>query len=513
MARKPMLATTGILVALAAVSANPPHPALPPLPSNPLGPLVLPPPPAPSAPPLARIQPEVPRPAPLASLVPPDPAPLIPPPNMLLIPTEPLSPPVPPITAGPAGPPPSVFPPIPRPVAPASPPPSQILEPVSAVHRFAGTYLGGTDTRAVVYAEANGKAEVLVYALGAKQPLARCAVPADKPVIRVGVIPFEGEFSIARAVKQSFNDGRAFVLTTRELAVVGSEGRADWSFALPGRADNGERLVAIAGFDRGAVLLASSELLKDGKSVGRVYALDTATGKQTAFWKFDGGFDAHALFAVDSESRVLFANSGAAVRAISLLRAEQPAQVDHGSAVAHLSAAGKLAFFGAPSSVFVTDGREVWHLTREAAGTGPAGFAVGANGGRAFVPTRGVLSGQPRLAAFKTGRTFAAPEWSADVPKAITAPPVARGDSVYFAAGNVLYRASATTGEIHWKHTLALEPRDALTGMAFDGDDLVTWGGGVVARVSDPPAVPVAPAPRERPRQVFNFSQGVFGSQ
>jgi hypothetical protein len=496
MARKPILAATGVLVALAALSANPPQPALPPLPANPLGPLVQPPPLAPSAPPLARIPVEPPL-LPPAPLIPPIPTAPAVPPGHLLFPNGSLKPP----NVGA------------QPVAPASPPPSQILEPVSAVHRFAGTYLGGTASRAVVYAEADGKAEVLVYALdNTKEPLARCAVPADKPVIRVGVIHFEGEFSVARAVKQTFHDGRAFVLAARELAVVGIEGRAEWSFALPGRADNGERFVALAGFDRGTVLIASSELLKDGKSTGRVYALDSATGKQVAFWKFEGGFDAHALFAVDAQSRVLFANSGSAVRLLQLDRAEPPAQAEHGSAVAHLSAANKMAFFGAPSGALVSDGRENWHLTREAAGTAPAGFAVAPNGARAFVPLRDLQSGQHRLAAYKVG-AFVAPEWALNVPKALTAPPVARGGSVYFAAGNVLYRASATTGEVHWKHTLALEPRDALTGMAFDGDALVAWGGGVVARVADPPAVPVAPAPRERPRQVFNFSQGVFGSQ
>jgi hypothetical protein len=73
--------------------------------------------------------------------------------------------------------------------------------------------------------------------------------------------------------------------------------------------------------------------------------------------------------------------------------------------------------------------------------------------------------------------------------------------------------ASAATGEVHWKHTLALEANDALTGMTFDGDDLVAWGGGVVVRVTDRGDPLVAPAPRERVRQVFHFGPGVFGSQ
>jgi|GEM_PF-3367690 len=502
MARKPLLAAVGALIALAAVSANPPHPALPPLPG------------APSAPP--------PQPQPLAALVPPaavrgEPpksplsirplAPEIPPPSGLLVPIPPTGPIIPPA------------PQVPRvpadigPVAPASPPPSQILEPVSAVHRFAGTYLGGTASRAVVYAEANGKAEVLVYALdGAKEPLTRCAVPADKPVFRFGGVHVEGQLPPPPAVKRAFHDGRAFVLTACELTVVGIEGRVEWSFALPGRADNGERFVGLAGFDRGNVLLASTDL-KEG---GRVYSLNAETGKQGAFWKFEGSFDASALFAIDAQSRMLFAASGSNFWILGLDSADPPAPRTHQSAAHYLSAAGRRAFFGKSSGAFVGDGRELWHLTREAASTGPVGFAVTPNGTRALVPVYDLKSGQHRLAAVAVRGAHNSPvEWTIDVPKAITAPPVARGDSVYFAAGSVLYRANAATGAVHWKHTLALDANDALTGMAFDGDELVTWGGGVVARVSDrgDPVTPIAPAPRERVRQVFHFGPGVFDSQ
>lgn len=489
MARKPLLAATGVLIALAAVSANPLHPALPPLPGAPSA-LPAPPPNL-----TALVQPAAPPSVPSLSPVPP--AGLAVPPSELLVPLAPLVPRVP-ADIGP--------------VAPASPPPSQILEPTSAVHRFAGTYLGGTATRALVYAEANGKAEVLVYAIGgAKEPLARCALPVDKPVFGFGGVHVEGqELPAARAVKQAFSDGRAFVLTARELTVVGIDGRAEWSFALPGRADNGERFVGLAGFDRGNVLLASG----DPKEGGRVYALNTETGKQVAFWKFEGGFHANALFAVDAQSRMLFAASGSDFWILGLDSSDSPAPRTHQSAAQYLSAAGRRAFFGKPSGAFVSDGRELWHLTREAASTGPAGFAVTSNLTRAFVPTRGLQSGQHRLAAFAVRGTNISPlEWTIDVPKAITAPPVARGDSVYFAAGNVLYRASAATGEVHWKHTLALEANDALTGMTFDGDDLVAWGGGVVVRVSDRGDPLVAPAPRERVRQAFNFGPGLFGSQ
>lgn len=468
MARKPLLAAVGALIALAAVSANPPHPALPPLPgtSSALPPL---PPNSTGVLPVGRGSTGAP---PLATPGAPPAAIPVAPPQLHV----PLAPPVPSLPA------------FPQPVAPASPPPSQILEPVSAVNRFAGTYLGGTASRAIVYAEADGKAEVLVYAIGgAKEPFARCAVPVGK---------------------LAFGAGRAFVAAPRELSVVGIEGRVEWSFALPGRADNGERFVAVAGFDGANVLLASS----DPKEGGRVYSLSAETGKQVAFWKFENGFDANALFAVDAQKRLLIACSGPAARVIQLDVTDQSAVTQHGSAASHLSAASGIAIVGAQSGVLAVARGTVWPLTGDA-GTGPAGFAVTPSGTRAFVPTRNGPGGYRLAALTIRGQHNVPQEWSIDVPKAITAPPVTRGASVYFAAGSVLYRASAATGEVYWKHTLALDPNDALTGLAFDGDDLVARGGSVSVRVTDRGEPGVAPAPRESRRQVFTFGPGLFGSQ
>ena len=51
--------------------------------------------------------------------------------------------------------------------------------------------------------------------------------------------------------------------------------------------------------------------------------------------------------------------------------------------------------------------------------------------------------------------------------------------SVYFVAGNVLYRVNAATGAICWKHTLALRPDDAITDLAFVGGEIRASGPGV----------------------------------
>ena len=48
----------------------------------------------------------------------------------------------------------------------------------------------------------------------------------------------------------------AFVTTPRELLAIDSECRIDWRFTLPGKADNGERLLDVASFDNGKVVVA-----------------------------------------------------------------------------------------------------------------------------------------------------------------------------------------------------------------------------------------------------------------
>jgi outer membrane protein assembly factor BamB len=308
------------------------------------------------------------------------------------------------------------------------------------------------------------------------------------------------------------------VLTARELTVVGLEGRVEWSFALPGRADNGERFVAVAGFDGANVLLAST----DPKEGGRVYALNAETGKQVAFRKFEGGFRANALFAVNGPTRELYAASGDTVMAFNLDKDGAPAVAQLSFPTAHLTAGNDAAYVGVPNGLLAVKppgdrATAAWFL--QGGGivpTAPGAFAMTSRGVHFYAPLRAAQGSTGHLSSFEASkRRESAMHWSIDVPKAITAPPVARGDSVYFAAGSVLYRASAATGAVHWKNTLALEANDALTGMAFDGDDLVTWGGGVVARVTDrgEPVTPIAPAPRERVRQVFHFGPGVFDSQ
>lgn len=75
--------------------------------------------------------------------------------------------------------------------------------------------------------------------------------------------------------------------------------------------------------------------------------------------------------------------------------------------------------------------------------------------------------------------------WNLSVPKAITVTPVPHGESVYFVAGNVLYRVNADTGAICWKQTLPLNADEALTELAFAGGEIRASGPGVLVRVAE----------------------------
>lgn len=468
-------AAAGALVALAAVSANPNPPALPAPPPQPGAPAVPPPVPVSPGAPAG-----VPVPGPL-------------------VPITPTLPPMPALSVGPLVPiTPTPPPPLPPPVPPPSPPPVQILEPFSSVHRFAGTYLGGDATRAAVYAEANGRAEVRHFSLtGAKEPLARCPV---------------------RPGQTAYADGRAFVLSARELVVVGADARTDWTFALPGRADNGERFVAVAGFDGANVLLASTQPLNNGHSVARLYTLEAASGRQVAFSKFDGGFADGAQFALDPVARTLVAAYEDVVGLYPLERSDNPTvvQIPQRRGPPHIEHGYLIVSSTAGVTSVHAEGK--WNVSFQVVGT--ARPVVLANGDRTLVPAQRRSTMRHALYSFPVRDTSRDPQrephWAVEVPKAITAAPVVRGTSVYFVAGSVLYRADAANGLVHWKHTLALRPDEALTGMGFFGDELRAWGGGVLVRVGDrgdPVPVPVAPAPRERARQVFRFGPGLFGSQ
>jgi hypothetical protein len=91
--------------------------------------------------------------------------------------------------------------------------------------------------------------------------------------------------------------------------------------------------------------------------------------------------------------------------------------------------------------------------------------------------------------------------WSVRVQREITVAPVIRDQSVYFVARNVIYRVNASTGAICWKHTLALAADEALTELAFVGNELRASGPGVFVRVAER-TEPPAPAPKPAPRPV-----------
>jgi hypothetical protein len=95
------------------------------------------------------------------------------------------------------------------------------------------------------------------------------------------------------------------------------------------------------------------------------------------------------------------------------------------------------------------------------------------------------------------------PEWSLPVSKEITAAPVLRSKSVYFVAGNVIYRVNASDGAICWKQTLALNAGETLTELTFVGDELHASGGGVLVRIAD----------RGEPKPLFQFAPKLFGAK
>lgn len=391
-----------------------------------------------------------------------------PPPPPSVIPVVPSAPPLPP-TISPI---PNVEVAPPKPPGPPAEP--EIVEPVASVHRFDGKYLGGDARHALIYAETgDGKAEVRCRPLAATIPNADEDAKAEAKSVAVPV------------GKTAYHSGRAFVITPRELLAIDSDCGIDWTFSLSGKADNGERLLGVAGFHAGKVLVASHHDPKPGtseKSSGRVLGFDMASGRQVQFVTIEGGFDANPSLLLDTHGQLLYAlgNERVSVYPLSTEFVAGTALPFPAMPATHLRAHAGTVTATTPSGFGMIWNGKFSIPKRDFAGTAPTARGV-KDGEFVYAPGKSP-AGEFILAAVPLA---AKPEWTIPVAKAITAPPLLRGASVYFVAGEVLYRADAKTGAVCWKLTLPLGPTDALTDLTFADGELHASGAGVLVRVAD----------------------------
>jgi outer membrane protein assembly factor BamB len=414
----------------------------------------------------------------------PAPPPVIPAPSLEPIPALPAAPTAP---AGPAFP---AFALERVPQIPVGQEP-EIVEPVASVHRFTGKYIGGNDRRALVYVETGaGKAEIQ------SRPLAHSIPKADT----------ESTDAVKRievpAGRVAYHDSRAFVTSRRELTVIGADGTVEWRFTLPGKTDNGETLFDVAGFHDGKVYVASQHTPRpDTKNApsGHVYALELTTGRQVGFTTVTDGFAPDDKLVV-APSGVFFALGRSQIRTYEL----QTGRTGWGI-VPGASDSIRHATTGVNEAVATTShGIVLFHSGRQelilkASGTAPAAIHFDPHRGtrRMYAPLQ--FQGTFLLSAHDFQNSNS--PWSVLAPREIRVAPVVRGQSVYFVAGNALYRVNATTGAICWKHTLALNPGDTLTDLTFNGGELHASGPGVLVRVTEraespplvTPPVPVGP--------------------
>ncbi|WP_171469024.1 PQQ-binding-like beta-propeller repeat protein [Frigoriglobus tundricola] len=373
-----------------------------------------------------------------------------------------------------------------KPTAPQPPAEPEITEPVATVHRFTGTYLGGNDRRHIVYAETgDGRAEVQ------SRPSARSIPKADADdkddVTRIAI----------PTGKVARHDRFAFVTAARELIAIDSNGDIEWRFTLPGKPDNGERLLDVAGFHDGQVFVVSQQVIHDkGNTLGQLYALKTDTGSLVSLTTIKARFDPDARLILDRPNGALFAFSRARIVAHAL----PPSQADHTCEVptlpiAHASVTNATVCTMTPTGLIIIHFQPIHSNVLHArpstqiggvAGTAPAAIRsnYSQSGARIYAPVKSAVS-HFVLAAFD--EHHATPAWQVRVPKAITAAPVLYGSCVYFVAGNVLYRVNADTGAVCWKHTIPLAPSETLTDLAFTRGEIRASGPGVLVRVTDRP--------------------------
>lgn len=399
-----------------------------------------------------------------APVSPPPPAPNVFPAPAFSVPTVPVAP-LPPPSVAPVAP---AFPLVPKveavvPKPPAPPPEPEIVEPVASVHRFDGKYLGGDAKHALVYVETgDGKAEVRCRPLTATIPNADEDAPSEAKSVAVPT------------GKTAYHGGRAFVAASRELLVINADCQIEWRFALPGKTDGGETLLGVVGFRDGKVTVVSNRPAADGKKpLGRVYTLDATGGEATALRTVTGGFG--------SDIELLSAwMDWVALSGEDVSRSEnQPTIETPSSPITHAAAVNGGLYVSTPHGVGVASQRYV-SLMSGAAATAPARPDREDRSRTLLAPVK--RDGQFSLTAIQKPES---PEWTIPVAKAITAPPLLRGSSVYFVAGEVLYRADAKTGTVCWKLTFPLGPTDTLTELTFADGGLHASGAGVLVRVAD----------------------------
>jgi outer membrane protein assembly factor BamB len=382
---------------------------------------------------------------------------------------------------------------------PAPPPAPEIAEPVVTVHRFTGKYLGGDSQRALVYVETGaGKAEVQ------NRPLVTAIPEADadaKDDVKLIELP---------AGKAMQFERRVFVMTPRALFVVGTDCTLEWKFVLPGKDDNGETLLDVAGFHDGKAFLASQQIPPANKekegATGRVYTLDIASGRLVAFTTITGGFDTDAKLILDGSNTLV--SLSAARAQVHVLYADvsgSPIQIP-ALPISHATVRNGMICATTPKGVIAAHPR-TWSgvLLADAAGTAPAVLHGQGSTDSLYVPVK-TSAGHFALAAFNQ---FGNPLWNLPVPKAITIAPVSQGQSVFFISGTALYRVNAATGAICWKNTLPVNPHDALTELAFVGGEIRASGPGLVVRVAERPEPQPAVAP---PRALAPAGPAVAGA-
>jgi outer membrane protein assembly factor BamB len=369
------------------------------------------------------------------------------------------------------------------------PPPDEpaITEPVVTVHRFAGKYLGDDGRRVLLYTETGpGKAVVESRLLEDVLTLTNHS-PKD-----------EGKRAEIPAGKTARFGGRAFIATPRGLIVYSTGGEFEWRFLLPGKDDNGETLLGVAGFHDGKVYVVSRQKAqaKSDPAPGRVYAFEVESGRLAGFRTVAGGFDADAKLSVDGSNKTLVAVDPAQVTAYPLASNDDGWTLPVPSTPLTQAAAADGSVCGTtPGGVIAAHRQQVVALLDGQTGTAPPAMRLDdatAAGGHVYVPVK-TAAGQFALTAVE--RNARGLPWTFPVAKAITVAPVLRGRSVYFVAGNVLYRVNAATGAICWKYTLPLKADDVLDELAFAGSELRASGPGLLVRVADRPEPPAAPAP------------------
>lgn len=355
-----------------------------------------------------------------------------------------------------------------------------ITEPVTTVHRFEGRYLGGDKSRTLLY-RATGPDTAEIQSCPLANPIPAADTEAKDDVRRI-------EVPAGAAV---WHGGRVFLTTKRELLVIDSECRTDWKFTLPGRPDNGERLLGVAGFDGNKAVVASHHDPKAGsgeKPSGHVLTLDVATGRQFDLATITGGFGGSDKLFVDERSHGLVVIRGGMVYACYPVGRHQDWNQPVQTPAAHVTVAHGTVFVGTVTAITATDPSGSRTLLGQTAATAPLAVQIEKESdiARVFAPFK-AQAGHFALASINLNASGHQPPllWIARTPGEVTVAPIARRQSVYFVAGNAVYRLNAADGAVCWKQTVSLKPGEALNELTFTDGELRASGPGVLVRVAE----------------------------